>query len=477
MRDGTHWRLRWIAASGSGLVTFAMTWALGQLVFKLAHLIRVRMLSVDRASRTFALHPLDADLAYGQMPWHGEIGRQSTERRVADWYANIAPPRATWRSLDAIEPYRREFEHRVRAGDLDDAAMVLGTISEWLVWQGSVLAAISMHLTVDGRLNDERARLAHVRGFGLARLNGGPMAHAVDLFTDAIVLARCLDDRQALQDALFGLGDTHRQMGRLDAAVGPLTEAADLAHEIGDADREVHAILSRSLAYSYRGDGAAALVDANLLDELARASGDLLTEARSWNARSIALLTLGRWEEAIAASDRAMHVYRHAGSKEAITYALNAQGIALIALGRITEALDALEAARHDASQMENPRAEGVCLFNMAWAYWAGGQYGQAEETAKRATVSLQIAGAAEATAAKAFAEAAHARSASDLRAAARALVRVADSIGQNAELLRPSWIIAQAQLLHGEIGETEYGTLSPDPPSNSSGTSENAGP
>jgi tetratricopeptide (TPR) repeat protein len=394
---------------------------------------------------------MDADLAYGEMPWQGGMGRQSVQRRVADWYASAAPPRSAWRTLDDIEPYRREFEHRVRAGDLDDAAMVLGAISEWLVWQGSVLAAISMHLAIDGRLSDERARLAHMGGFGHARLSGGPMAHAADLFAEAAELAQRLGDRRALQDAMFGLGDTYRQMGRLEAAVGPLARAGDLAHEIGDAEREVHAILSLSLANSYLGDGPTALAGADRLSELARTTGDLLTEARSWNARTIALLTLGRWEDAIAAGDRAIRAYRDAGIKEAINYALNAQGIALIALGRIAEALAVLAAARHEASQMENPRAEGVCLYNMAWAYWADGQYRQAAETAERATVSLQIAGAMEVAAAQALAEAADARSVPDLPAAADALIRAADAVGQNAEIVRQSWLTAQAQQLRAE--------------------------
>jgi tetratricopeptide (TPR) repeat protein len=414
----------------------------------LSHLARVHMVSVNRNSRTFGLHPMDADLAYSEMPWNGEMGRQSVERRVADWYASTAPPRSAWRTLDDVLPYRREFEHRVRAQDFNDAALVLGTITEWLVWQGSVLAAISMHMAIDGRLSDERARLAHVGGFGHARLHGGPMAHAADLFAEAAELAQRRGDRRALQDAMFGLGDTYRQMGRLEAAVDPLARAGDLAHEIGDTDREIHAILSLSLANSYRGNGPEALAGADRLRELARTDTDLLTEARSWNARSIALLTLDRWEEAISAGDRAMHAYRDAGSKEAITYALNAQGIALIALRRIAEALATLEAARDDASEMENPRAEGVCLYNMAWAYWADGQYEQAAKTAERATVSLQIAGAAEAAAAQALSEAAHARMVPDLKTAADALIRAADAIGQNAEIVRPSWLTMQAQRL-----------------------------
>ncbi|MDT0317281.1 serine protease [Streptomyces millisiae] len=88
----------------------------------LARLVRVRLLSASRANRTFALHPMDADLAYAAMPWEGELGRRSVERRVAEWYASIAPPRSAWRTPDDVRPIRQEFHHRVRAGDFDAAA-------------------------------------------------------------------------------------------------------------------------------------------------------------------------------------------------------------------------------------------------------------------------------------------------------------------------------------------------------------------
>ncbi|MET8324821.1 tetratricopeptide repeat protein [Streptomyces sp. NPDC005181] len=414
----------------------------------LSRLLRIRMLSVDRASRTFALHPMDADLAYGAMPRDGDLGQRSVERRAADWYASIAPPRADWRSLDDVQPYRRAFEHRVRAGDMDEAALVLGEISEWMVWHGSVLAVISMHLTMEGQLTDDRARLAHLIGFGHARLSGGPMTHAADLFTEAAELAERIGDRQALQNVMFGLGDAYRQLGRLDAAVAPLARAGELAHETGDSEREVHALLSLSLAHSYLGDGAAALAGADRLREL---SHDLLTEARSCNARSIALLVLGRWEEAITAGDGAMRAYQAAGSREAVTYALNAQGIALIALGRTEEALAALDGALDEASQIENPRAGGVCLYNMAWTYWTDGRYGQAAEAAERAAASLQLAGASEAAAAQALAEAAHARTVSDPQTAADALDRAAAGVGRNVEMVRPAWLTEEAERLRNE--------------------------
>jgi tetratricopeptide (TPR) repeat protein len=414
----------------------------------LSRLVRVHLVSVERTGRSFALHPMDADLAYGEMAEHGPMGRQAVERRVADWYAHIAPARSTWRTVDDVEPHRRQFEHRVRAGDFDDAALVLGAISEWLVWQGSVMAAVSMHLTVDGRLSTDRARLAHLGGFGHVRLTGGPVADAVGLFAEATELAQRLDDRSALRNATFGLGDAYRQVGRPDEAIGPLARARDVAREIDDAEGEAHAILSLSLAHSYLGDGQAALTGAERLRELARTSGGRLTEARSWNARSLALLVLGRWEEAIVAGASAIRAYAAAGIGEATAGAYSVQGVALVALGRLDEALAAFEAACSHASQMENPRTEGVCLFNAAWAFWADGQYAHAAEVAERAKLSLSIAGAAEAAAARALAEAATALAAADPQAAAAGLRRSASALGGTPWTVRPAWLVTEAQRL-----------------------------
>ncbi|GHE73124.1 trypsin-like peptidase domain-containing protein [Streptomyces vinaceus] len=414
----------------------------------LSGLLRMRMLAVDRRTRTYVLHPMDADLAYGALPAEGPLGRPALERRAAEWYARIAPPRRDWRTLDDIQAHRRAFDHRVRAGDMDEAAFVMGAIGQWMVWHGSTAAAISMHLTLEEQVNDDRARLAHLISFGHARLNGGPLPHALELFTEAAEVAERVEDRRALQEAMFGLGDAHRQLGRLEEATGPLARAGALARENGDAEAEAHAVLSLSLAHSTLGDGEAALAGADRLAELAAVSGDELTEARSLNARFTALLTLGRWEETIAAGDLAVRAYAAAGVQEATDYALNAKGVSLLALGRPEEALACLEEALRAASAMENPRTEGVCLYNTAWTQWTLGRYERAAEAAERSAASLQRAGAAEAAAAQALGEAARARSVPAAREAADALVRAARAAGGNVEMVRPAWLTAQAETL-----------------------------
>ncbi|NBE55603.1 trypsin-like peptidase domain-containing protein [Streptomyces boluensis] len=413
----------------------------------LAQLVRVHLVSADRTSRTLALHPLDADLAYEEFPQHGPFGRQSVERQIASWYAREGQPREEWRTWDDLEPQRRQFDHLVRADDHDGAARVLCDISEWLVWHGSVLAAVAMHLAVDGHIEDEQVRLAHLAAYGHARLSAGPMEQAVDLFAQAADLAERLGDRSALQNALFGLGDAQRQIGDLDAVVTTLARAADLAHELGDTEREEHTLLSLSLTYSYRGDGAEALDIADRLMAAARSSGDPLTEARAGNARTIALLTLDRWQETVESGAETARAYRAADSQEAVAYALNAQGLGLIGLERAERAVEVLKEAFHEASLMENPRAEGVCLLNLAWAYWCDDSHDQCAATADRASAALRKAGASQAPAAPALAEAARALP-GDRRTAADALTMAAAALDGNAEVVRAGWFAGRAERL-----------------------------
>ena len=132
------------------------------------------MIGVDRSTRTFALHPMDADLTYGRLREEGERGRQALNRRVANWYAAEALPEHEWRSVNDVTFQRYEFEHRARAGDFDAAARVLGSFDEFLILQGSVSAAVSMHLLIDGRLEDPEAQAMHFLGLGIARIRGGP---------------------------------------------------------------------------------------------------------------------------------------------------------------------------------------------------------------------------------------------------------------------------------------------------------------
>ncbi|MEV0490886.1 hypothetical protein [Streptomyces atratus] len=86
------------------------------------------------------------------------------------------------------------------------------------------------------------------------------------------------------------------------------------------------------------------------------------------------------------------------------------------------------------------------------WVHWTDGRYGQAAGTAEHAAASPRIAGATEAVAAEALAEAARARTVPDPQAAADALVRAAHGVGGNVGMVRPARLVEEAGRLRRSL-------------------------
>jgi tetratricopeptide (TPR) repeat protein len=413
----------------------------------LSRLAQVHMVSVNRRTREFALHPLDADIAYEALPADGPAGRQVLERRVAGWYERqyLVPP---WRKVSDVASHRQAFEHRLRAGDYDDAALILDEIDEFLIWQGSIREVLGMHLALEGHLRSDDAKLAHLVGYGQARHIGGPLDEAILPLQQAIDLAGRIKDRRKLERALFSLGDVYRALRRLREAVDVLWRSAKLAHELGDSHHEAHSLLCVSLSHSYLGEIPEALRVAGQLQALAAETGDPMILGRAGDARSAACIVGERWEEAISAAEQALAGYEAAGVPEALGYARNAQGIALLGLGRVADAVALLTRARSEGSQVESPRAEGLCLYNLAWAHWAGGRYAAAHAAAREAIDAFRRSGGADVDASEALARGASAMLAGDSQAARAALAAAADKSRGNSDLTPARWLMAEADRL-----------------------------
>jgi tetratricopeptide (TPR) repeat protein len=419
----------------------------------LSRLAQVHMVSLSRRTREFALHPLDADIALGALPMTGPAGRQVLERRVADWYERqrLAPP---WHAVDDVASHRREFEHRLRAGDYNDAATTLSDISEFLVWQGSVREVVGMHLAIRDHLDSDTAVLAHLVGYGQARHIGGPLLEAVEPLQRAVALAGKLGDRRQLERALFSLGDVYRALRRLHEAIEVLARAAGIARELEDTQHEAHSLLCLSLSHAYLDEVEPALDVAGRLQRLADDTGDPLIRARAGDAYSAAYVVAGQWANAMGAVEQAIASYEVAGIPEALGYARNVQGLALLGLGQVASAVALLTQARDEGSQVESPRAEGLCLYNLSWAHWMAGSYSDAESTAREAVEAFRRSGGADVEAGEQLACAAGAMFAGNRQVAAAALRASAGMSQGNCDLAPARWLIAEADRLTQESPE-----------------------
>jgi tetratricopeptide (TPR) repeat protein len=442
-----------LAVFGSPVSHEAVEWVMHPLApgldpaRALSQLAQVHMVSVNRSAREFALHPLDADIAYAALPMEGPGSRRVLERRVAAWYeSRRCPP--PWRSVTDVVNHRLEFDHRLRAEDYDECAFVLDQIGEFLTTRGSVREVVDMHQAIGDHLHDDVGLLAYLVGYGRARHIGGPFKEAIQPLQQAVTLAERTGDKRQLARALLSLGDVFRALRRLHEAVETLRRAADVASELGNSYYEGLALLTLSLSHTYLGQVPEALKVAAQLERLARDSADPEILGHAGDARSVAYIVAERWDDAFSAAGHAIDAYTSAGIRDALGYPGNVQGIARLGQGRIEEAVALLTRARTNGATGESPRAEGLCLYNLAWAHWMAPRFDAAENAALDAFEAFSRAGSPDVAASEELARAATAMVKGDKQTAGEALTRAAEASRGNPDLSPAGWLLAEADRL-----------------------------
>lgn len=408
----------------------------------LSELAALRLVSVDRERRTFGLHPMDADFAYGDLAEDGPRGRRTLERLVADWYAGRKPTPAAWRGLDDLVAHRREFEHRVNAGQFDLAAEILDEANDYLVWHGSVRAALDMHALLEGLLGDGTAAEARrLVGHGLTRLAVGPLSEAIELLERALPVTEAVGDSGTRARALLMLSTGYREVRRLHDSVAAAREAAQHFASVRDSTREVHALLSLVLSLAYQRNTLDALAVCDRMNELVDTTGDAEQRARMLDARCLVYFLAGRYLDAIQIGRETFLWYQRAGIPYEVGYGRNVQGMAHLMLGEEETAQELFSQGCEDGERVYTPRLVGICLFNLAWTDWAAGRFEQAAETAHRSAEACEQAGSGDGPAAQHLARAALAALSEDWPATVEFLLAVADEVRDNADLVPPTEI------------------------------------
>jgi tetratricopeptide (TPR) repeat protein len=442
-----------LAVFGCPVTRGHVEWVMRSLVpdldpgLALRQLVHVHMVSVDRRSKEFGLHPLDADIAYAALPEQGPLGRRELERQVAAWYRSRRLPEPR-RSLADVANHRREYDHLLRAGDYDQCAFVLDEISEFLIWQGSSRELISMYLAIQDHLHDDIARLAQLVGYGQALDRYGPLEAAIQPLQQAVTLAERIGDKRQLERALFSLGDVFRDLQRLPEAVKVLARAADTARESGNKLHQAQALLQLSLSLAYLGEIPGALEIADRLEDLADDDNRPMILGQAGDARSTAYVAAGRWADAINAARQAAEGYEASDMPLLLGYVRNTHGIALLGQGCIDEARILLDRARTEGADVQSPRIQGLSLYNLAWAHWMTGRHNDALHAARHAKEALRRSGGADLEASEQLADAAAAMLTGDTETARLALAGAANASHGNADLVPSEWLVAEATRL-----------------------------
>jgi tetratricopeptide (TPR) repeat protein len=193
----------------------------------------------------YHLHPVDREYALSQLlpgspgDTPDTFSLAALQTRAADYYAEIRTPRESWRALDDIQPQLAEFELRCANGDYDTAATVLADIDFYYlrVW-GHYRALVDLHGRIHGRIGDPTLNAGHLCNLGSSYNILGDYGRAIDLYTQALAIARGAGDRDWEAAALNGLGNCYSSLGDYRQAIDLHTQALTISREIGDRDWE-----------------------------------------------------------------------------------------------------------------------------------------------------------------------------------------------------------------------------------------------
>ena len=284
----------------------------------------------DRVKNTWALHPIDQDYAYAHCP---EDLRVALHTSAATWYGKDPRPRSEWKTMDGVYPLLRRFEHLIKAGLHDAAAELLVDFDEEFRGRvGQAARSLQMHLQVEGRITNDRVRLAEALGRAHSYRHVGPLQKALDGYREALQMARAQKDRVAEIEAHGWTGESYRRLARLDEGVTEVRQAVAIAKEINDRQRVARWLGELALNSCYRGDLKEALAAAEEALRTAVEIDDVVWQALSIDALALIHLARGEYVQAIQTAQRTIVMYQNGLWEHTTIYVRNVMGLASLEL-------------------------------------------------------------------------------------------------------------------------------------------------
>ncbi|WP_459983355.1 AAA family ATPase [Nocardioides sp. AN3] len=407
-------------------------------------LVRRRGVGFEPRTRTVRLHPVEVDWCRRELLEHHRSEQVALDLRLADWHRARSTPPGQWRSLEDVEPQRLEFQHRWRAGQHDDAMIVLAEIADFLARKGetallrSALAdADTVALGLPAQVATRRCRL-EVEFFS------GSLESAQTIAREALELASQAGMSSAADELRVDLGTVLRHQGDNDEAVRMLQEVARQAAPVERRTR-LEALFELGLALCYQQRWGDALGAADELAETLCPEDGTKLAAGPADIRALAGLGSGDHELALAAAEEAIRLYLDSPHQDNAGYAHNVAGLVWLERDDLDRARTQLEEGEQTAVRFKIDRLAGICATNLAWTELRAGNVGACAAAAHRACERLDATGARAAKTPRALAELVADRSVDrspplgEDRDPREVLASAATASADNADFYRPS--------------------------------------
>ena len=393
----------------------------------LRRLTRTHIVSVDRASGTVALHPIDRDYAYSQLP-EDETGesaytRQGLERRAAQYYRSQRKTVTEWKSIDDLEPQLREFDHLVRAGDYDDAASLLDEIDlKYLLMWGHVRRLQMMREKLEKKIKSKQLQMNQANSLGFAYADLG-LDDALFFFQQALTIAHDIDDLLSTGHILNNLSLHCRRTGRYAEAVNYCQQALDIARQTNNRREEGIALENLGSAYRRMGNCTAAIKYNEQALTIHREISNRQGEADARISLGLAYYNLGRMDEAIHHLQRGLDSAREVSFRRGEEYIIENLGVIHLSLGDLDKSIDYGQQSLAISRETGDQQGEGNSLSNLARVYRAKSELDTALEYAQASANLLSEIGMPQAKASRALVDAINAAIAGNKPDEARALL------------------------------------------------------
>lgn len=360
-------------------------------------LARGRYITINHSTGDISIHPLDKAYNYDLIAQgQADIGKMSAgerflrqmnilppveenteeaiftqyilEKRAGDYYAQLRGHPSEWQTINDLEPYFQEYEHRLRAGDNETSFTMLITIYNLLKMSGFSRKIVDMINPILTSLNDTYLMTCY-NMLGMAYDDLGRYQDALDCHTVALPLARAENNRPAEAAHLSGMGLQFSNLGAYEKALEHYELALIISRETGKRKQERGILNNMAVVYNSLGRKLQGLQYYQESLAIAREIDDKQGMAVTLANIGDAYGALGKVEKTIEYYQESVNIYNEIGDKLGRGVTIGKMGNAAIMLGSYDDALKLLRVAVGIAEIVGNRMWEVLHQADIAAVY------------------------------------------------------------------------------------------------------------
>jgi tetratricopeptide (TPR) repeat protein len=341
-----------------------------------------------KSPQTVRLHPIEVDLVSDRLLTHDPGLQVAMDLRLAGWYREQWLPQSQWRSPEDVAAQRREFHHRWRAGDYDEALIVLAQVGRFLVRRGDAASVRKAVEGADAVTLGPRGRVAREQCRYLVEFLAGSSDRAETAAQAAIDAAEAAGMPDVTTEMQAELATVWRHRGESERAIQALLAVTEAGPHV---ERQVRlgALFELGMAFCYAKRWDEALQAA---DELAKTIGPS-DQGKLANPpadiRALARFGAGDYEGALAAANEAVRLYLDSPKQDNAGYAYNVAGLVWLHRDDPEQAAQQFGEGERLGAEFKVDRLTGICATNQAWTQLRAGDRGRAVAAARRASTLL----------------------------------------------------------------------------------------